>query len=290
MIPELAHFNTFQSLASFFEARNIVLSLIKSRPSSFGTLESANNSKSDILLRSLKDLFFDDDRDGRETAPYYGVIETDSILRDALEYLNLAKKDFKATLTGLALLDPNSQREMMKIVKNPQRWPSRMDRYASDLGRLNINHVYRTYVITSAKPHKIQQTWSKNSKSIRKITKKEAVDRILSLENPLPEHLKIQYESLASLPDSASLAVVHEETPHVRTNIFFRGRREPLTVKSRLPIIIPKSEGRVFIDFLLPEDKVENGKKHQRSDILIHQTPVASSIHVYRYRDVHEPS
>lgn len=288
MVPELAHFSTFHALGSFFDARDIVLNLVRSRASSFKIHANKESTTSNCLEESLKDCFYVDDRDGRETTPYYGVVEADQILIKSIEFLNYTKLDFKSTLTKLSLLDPNAQSEMMKIIKDPSKWPSRLERYASDLGRLNINHVYRCYFVAKDRPLKIQQSWSSKSKSIKKITKKEAINRILSLENPLPDHLKIQYESLASLPDSASLAVVHSETPHIKTNLFFRDRKEPVTVKSRLPMIVPNGTSRIFMDFI-SEDAPQESKDHQRrKDVLIHESPVASSIHVYRYRDFHD--
>lgn len=288
MVPELAHFNTFQALDSFFEARDIVLSVIRSRPSSYIAHQANESLNQDCLEASLRDCFYEDERDGRETTPYYGIIESDYVLSNAIKFLNDAKANFKSTLTRLSLLDPNSQAEMMKIVKDPSRWPPRMERYASRLGRLNINHVYRCYVITPSRPFKIQQSWSTKSKSIKKISKKEAIDRILALENPLPDHLKIQYESLASLPDTASLAVVHDETPHIKTNLFFKERTIPVTIKSRLPVIVPSGSSKIFIKFMDEKSKKTDGQKLQRNDVLINETPVASSIHVYRYRDVHD--
>lgn len=288
MIPELAHFNTFKALGSFLEARDIVLSLLQAKPSFYTLYKTKYDQCDNCLIESLKDCFYEDNRDGRETTAYYGVVEVNDVISQAIEFLNEAKKDFKATLMSLSLLDPNSQAELMKIVKDPGSWPSRLDRYPANMGRLNINHVYRCYVISQDRPVKIQQSWSKSSKSIKKITKKEAISRILALESPLPEHLQIQYESLASLPDSASLAVVHNETPHIKTNIFFKNRNVPVTVKTRLPIIVPRGANRIFIDFMDRSEQDSSRNIKKRKDVLIHESPVASSIHVYRYRDFHD--
>lgn len=285
MIPGLVHFYTFQSLGDFFDARDMLVDFINARSYGFISHHPKGFEGTNCLRDSLLDIFYDHDGDGRETTPYYGVIEADYILREAIKHLNMAKQDFKKNLTNLSAIDVNSQKEILKRIKNPGEWPTRLQRYAVNLGRLNINHVYRSYPIMSVRPEKIQQSWSAHGKSIKRISKKEAIERILAFGYPLEDHLEIQYKALSSLPDSTQLAVVRDQTPHIKTNVFFRGKEAPTTFKTKLPIIIPGGSEDVFIDFI-DEPKLKT-MKHQskRRDILIDENPVASSIHVYRYRE-----
>lgn len=288
MVPELVHFNVFDSLHSFFDARDIVVKTLESRPNSFLVHQEKSSEHGNILIDSLMDCFYDDSRDGRETSPYYAVVEADKILANAFHFLNDAKKSFKKTLTQTSLLDPNSSSEIIRHLKNPSYWPRRLERYAPNLGRLNINHVYRCYYVSSSRPYKAQQSWSTKSKSIKRISKKDALDKILGFGYPLPDHLEIQYRSLASLPDHTSLAVVKNETPCIKTNLFFESNSNPVTLKSKLPIIIPIGSKDLFVQFMRRKNKSISRKRTERSDVLIDKTPVASSIHVYKYRDAYE--
>lgn len=287
MNPGLIHFQCFDALKSVFEARDHVLDIIMTFPG-LAVTHTKSEIGDAILERSLTDLFYEESGDGRATRGYWSIVESSLDLINALENLNQAKRHFKDTNIALAKLDPNSEKELVKILKNPGQWPKRLDRYAPDYGRLNLNHVYRQYVILGFRPEKVQQNWTSKDKSIVKITKKQALDRLLKIDDALPDHLRIQYEKLASLKDTESLAVVRPLTPCIKTNLFQRGEPRPTTTTTKLPIIVPEGASKIYAKFIMENGLQTPRKKRKlRNDIKLEENAIAPSIHVYRYREIY---
>lgn len=287
MNPGLVHYQCFDALKSVFEARDLVLEIARTTPSSFVTHTRSNHGNL-VLERSLSDLFYEEDGDGRATNGYWALVEVDCALMEAIENLNNAKQKFKAINLEMARVDPNSERQAINSLKNPGEWPTRLQRYAPNYGRLNINHVYRHYAVFEFRPEKVQQAWTTKDKSIVKISKKQALSRLLKIDDGLPNHLRIQYEKLASLKDSEPLAVVRPQTPCVKTNLFQKGRSRPVSTTSKLPIIVPAGESRIYTK-LLAEDGFHSARprRQSRSDIKLEADAIAPSIHVYRYREIY---
>lgn len=285
MNPELVHFQCFDALKNVFDARDTVLDVIKTCPSSI-ICHTNNDFDESILQKSLVDLFYESDSDGRETVGYWSIAECDPILIKAIEKLNDAKEVFKQTNIKLSKIDPNSSREIAKALRNCNQWPKRLERYAPDYGRLNINHVYRKYTVATERPEKVQQSWSSKDKSIVKITKKQALNKILNIDDTLPDHLRIQYEVLSSLKDSEKLAVVRPQTPSVKTNIFFKNWTRPFSTTSKLPIIVPKGSSKILIKIFNQRSDIDSDRQRQiRADVKLEEDSIAPSIHVYRYRE-----
>lgn len=287
MNPELVHFQCFEALKYVFEVRDIVLNIVRTCPSLCIT-HTDSQFGDQLLEKSLCDLFYEDEGDGRITNGYWGLIEADPILFEAIRKLNQAKTKFKAVNIEMEKLDPNSEAQIIKSLKNPGSWPERLEHYAPDYGRLNINHVYRQYSVSESRPLKVQQSWASKDKSVVKITKSQAIQRLLKIDESLPPHLRIQYEKLASLKETESLAVVRSQTPSIKTNLFFEGQSLPKTTTSKLPVVVPLGPGRIYCRFM---NSKKNWKRkagqRERNDVRLEPSAIAPSIHVYRYRDQH---
>jgi len=286
----MIHQEVAESLNNFFDAQEKCVEMLKSK---FGLLnitmadwpEFTNSQRSQIerAILALEDLEIKPGDDARTTRFYPGVIEADEETLDCFCSLNESKDLFKLSMQKLKSESPKEHRLFNEFVRSG-KLDSREERYGRTFGPISINHVYRKLSILKRRPESISYSWSCRSSSMIIVTKKEAVQALEGLNSDLPVHLQIQLNNLARIPDTEQLVKMIPSPAGAKVNICYRdGDRS--TIKPALPIIIPAGDSQVRLKFLSEEDVRRKSSRLRRADKKIEESPIAPSIHLYRYKE-----
>lgn len=231
------------------------------------------------LLRSLRDFWYRDGQDGRETTPYYGLIAGSESLLEQVQRLNDRKAQFKKAVSDFRNQHPSELAEQKQRLA--ERHPALADELNTEgLARLHLKQVSRQLPLLDQPPAKIGFNWYSSGRSIQRITKKLALEKLekLGVEQP---HIRIQYDALAQHPDHQALALVQQLAPIMRANILFgNGNRKAMNVA--MPIFFPDIGGLPAFN-IPPETPPEKRSRQVRSDQAIEEEAFLPSIRVHRY-------
>ena len=232
------------------------------------------------IKEAINDYWYRDGMDGRETIAYYGLISANQASLRLAHDLNGLKDQFAQMVKEIRATSP------AELNKYKHELVARHRDLANELAvrglaRLNLKQVTRAIPILEHNPAKVSFNWYKSGKSIQRISKQDALKRLLNFD-VLNPHIRIQYEKLASLPDTETLALVQNLSPIMRTNILF-GNGERTAFNVALPIFFPNDHG--MPSFSVPEPTPpEKRQRKIRNDNQLEDEPIAPSIRVYRYR------
>lgn len=235
------------------------------------------------LTKSLQDLEIRPGDDARKTRSYPGIIEADTATIELFCALNECKTNFKVAMQRLKNESPKSHRLFCEYVKTGIN-KTREERFGRGFGPLSLNHIYRHFVILQERPRSVSYSWTSRSSSMVIVTKKEAIRALEDLNEAMPHHLEIQRGVLAQLPDTEPLVKVIPTTAGAKANVVYRNG-QPATFKPALPIMIPQGDEAVRMKFLSAHDVQRKSSRLQRTDKKVEDTPIAPSIHLYRYKE-----
>lgn len=232
----------------------------------------------DLLL----DLWYQEEQDGRETRIYPGLIALNREQITLAAEVNLAKDQFRKVVHALKEADNVAWREIQGRLA--RRYQSLNDSLGREgLARLHLKQVFRHLPLVVKRPDRVGFSWYSSGRSIARITKAEAWERLTKL-NTEAAHIRIQMERLATLPDNEPLARVQRQAPVLRANLVFAdGRRKSMNVS--LPLLFPSQGINELPDFSIPPETPPN-ERHRlvRSDNKLEDEPWLPSIRVHRYR------
>lgn len=232
----------------------------------------------DLLL----DLWYQDDQDGRETRVYPGLIALNREQITLVAEVNMAKDRFRNRVQSIKTADSVHWRELQGQLA--RRYKGLNDALGREgLTRLHLKQVFRHIPLVVKRPDRVGFSWYSSGRSIQKITKADAWERLIKL-NTESAHIRIQMERLASLPDSEPLARVQKQAPLLRANLVFAdGRRKSLNVS--LPLMFPSQGINELPDFSVPTATPPGERQRLvRSDNRLDDDAFLPSIRVHRYR------
>lgn len=238
------------------------------------------------MRTALLDVWHQTGQDGRETRNYLGIVAADETLITAAHKVNEAKEAFHATLQTIKRAAPKSLSDAKAQLT--RRHPDVQSVLNKDgLARLHLKQCWRQLPIADADVAKVRFAWYQSGRSIKRITVREAEQKLLQLDSDAP-HVRVQLRRLAGIPSSEPLAQVQSQAPLMRANLFFNHpladghTRRALNVA--MPLFVPSAQG------VLPDIKAPSAQPHTtrtravRRDEKIEPDVFLPSLRVFRYR------
>ena len=242
----------------------------------------AGSVRAPDLENLLLDLCYQEDQDGRETRIYPGLIALNREQITLAAEVNMAKDQFRKVVHTMKEEDSVRWREIQgQLARRYQGLNEAMSR--EGLSRLHLKQVFRHIPLVVKRPDRVGFSWYTSGRSIQRITKQEAWDRLTQL-NTESAHIRIQMERLSALSDNEPLARVQRQAPVLRANLVFAdGRRKSMNVS--LPLLFPSQGVNELPDFSVPPATPPNERQRLvRSDNKLEEEPWLPSIRVHRYR------
>ncbi|MHA7878353.1 MAG: DNA replication terminus site-binding protein [Saccharospirillum sp.] len=234
------------------------------------------------LEDALLDLWYLEDQDGRETRIYPGLVALNHEQMTLAAELNLAKDHFRKTVQMVKAEHSTRWREIQGRLT--RRYSSLNEQLSREgLVRLHLKQVFRHLPIVVKRPEKVGFGWYSSGRSITRISKQDAWDRLTQL-NTESAHIQIQLQRLASLPDNEPLARVQRQAPVLRANLVFAdGRRKSMNIS--LPLLFPSQGHTDLPAFSTPPPSPPTQRQRLvRSDNKLEDDVFLPSIRVHRYR------
>ncbi|MGJ8524620.1 hypothetical protein LMG33818_000328 [Halomonadaceae bacterium LMG 33818] len=242
------------------------------------------------LMQALTDYWYQDGQDGRTTRPYIGLIAGDETLMARVREVNQHKKALSSVISQIREHHPSRMSEIKATL--PFRHPLLHDHMmGAGLARLHLKQCWRHIPVAPAPVDRVRFAWYTSGRSIKKLNVAE-VDEMLSAFDADASHIRIQRQTLASLPTDEPLAQIQAQAPLMRANLFYTdpledGRtRQAMNVS--LPLFVParhSSKGIVLPQCNLPPTAPKPKRtRAQRSDAQIEDDPIIPSLRIHRYR------
>lgn len=238
------------------------------------------------MRAALLDVWHQTGQDGRETRNYLGIVAADETLIAVAHKVNEAKEAFHASLQTIKHTAPKSLSDVKAQLTS--RHPDVQSVLNKEgLARLHLKQCWRQIPIADAEVAKVRFAWYQSGRSIKRITVREAEQKLLQLDSDAP-HVRVQLRRLAGIPSSEPLAQVQPQAPLMRANLFFSHpladghTRRALNVA--MPLFVPCAKG------VLPDIKAPSAQPHEsrtravRSDEKIQPDVFLPSLRVFRYR------
>ena len=249
-------------------------------------LAPAGDAPARWMRTALLDVWHQSSQDGRETRNYLGIVAADETLLAAAHKVNGAKEAFHTTLQTIKRTAPKSLSDTKAHLA--RRHPDVQSVLNKEgLARLHLKQCWRQLPIADADVAKVRFAWYQSGRSIKRITVREAEQKLLKLDSDAP-HVRMQLGRLAGIPSSEPLAQVQSQAPLMRANLFFNHpladghTRRALNVA--MPLFVPSAQG------VLPDIKAPSAQPHAsrtravRRDEKIESEVFLPSLRVFRYR------
>ncbi len=251
--------------------------LIEQKPKHW-LYNSANSTKS--LAEIYQDIWYFEGKDGRETNSYYGLVAASTELLALAEKLNQSKTEFQSRVKLFKQQNASALPELKAYIGYRNK-PLNSQLQGSGLARLHLKQAHRLVPILDETPTKVGFNWYSSGRSIKKISKQDALKKLENL-GPDKPHIQPQWLNLSSINDKEPLALVQDLAPIIRANIQFEnGQRKASNVA--LPILFP--EHSFFPEYSEPPKEAPTERtRSRRSDNKLEDHPFLPSIRVYKYR------
>ncbi len=239
-------------------------------------------------VRLYSSIWYEDDRDGRETITCPGIVGASPETLAAANACNIAKDAFKMAVLDLKALGRLEANLIIADLQHRQEFVATAMR-SIGAARLNLKQAYRHIPILEKRPLKIGFTWSKNGRVIQRMNR-TTVKRLLEQRVETPQ-TRLELQLLSELHDSEALARIRSICPHLRANIVFSGCNNDVngTIQRRLmqtplPILVPLLPGEMLPEFVPITTEPQIRPRMRRADIKIEDKPFLPSVRVHRYR------
>ena len=238
-------------------------------------------------IQLYQQLWYLDAQEGRETITCPGLIGVSGDTLNAALACNEAKDVFKSAVLALKALGKNQADILLSDLQTREPEVSLALRRMGT-ARLNLKQAYRHIPLLKIKPVKVGFTWSKQGRTIQRISVAEA-RRLLSKRQSTPL-IQGALSKLASLSENEILARARSVVPHLRANIVF----DPNTVtphrrliQTPLPLLVPLLPGENLPEFVpIPPEPIGQDRL-KRSDVKIDDTPFIPMLGIYRYKEMY---
>lgn len=219
--------------------------------------------------------------DGRRTENLYGLIGVPPHIIPLIHQLNTIKKTFQHNVRQFREThgDPNQI-----IYKRAEELNLALQQQG--LARVNLKQCYRQIPLLDKRPSKVTFSWYSSGRSLKKITIKEAEQRLLAMDtNQL--HIQLQLQALGKIPSNEVLVQLQKQVPVMRANIVWKDK-DKLIRKARncpLPLFFPLDADESFPEYNTPSFTPPDQRKRQlRSDVIIDPEPYLPSLRIHRYK------
>ncbi len=242
-------------------------------------------SMRDKAARLYLSLWYEDGQDGRETITCPGLIGASADTLQAARDCNQTKDAFKATVLGLKTLG-KSRAEALLAELNTSR-DAEVARAMRCMGtaRLNLKQAYRHIPMLDRKPLKVGFTWSKQGRTIERISIARA--RQLLERRAESVQRRIELDKLSRLSASEPLARIRPVCPHLRANIVYDESIEPQRrlVQTPLPLLVPLPVGDDLPAFVPVPPEPVGQERLRRSDVRLEDEAFLPSLRIHRYHE-----
>ena len=226
-----------------------------------------------------------------------GLIGATASTLDAAIHLNIAKKALQKAVTDLrAQLKPAEISALVDEIRPRSAILGELLGAAS-LGRLHLKQAYRKIVVLDPRPDKVGFTWAQSNRSIRILTKKEAMDLLTRARSCEEDPIMHQISRLDDeVREDEALAQVKPVVAHLRANTVRRLARgiagapsvyDRSMTQAYLPMLVPHDptvdKGLPF--FREPDITPGDNLRFSRSDSLLEDQEFLPAVHIFRYRD-----
>ncbi|MCA1772404.1 MAG: DNA replication terminus site-binding protein [Halomonas sp.] len=249
-------------------------------------LSPADNSSPDWFRAGLFDVWHQTGQDGRETRNYLGIVMANDELINAARNVNIAKDAFRAGLQKVKHTAPKALSGVKAQLTTRHPDINRVLR-KEGLARLHLKQCWRQLPIADAEVAKVRFAWYQSGRSIKRITVREAEQKLLRLDTDAP-HIKVQLSRLSGLPSEEPLAQVQTQAPLMRANLFFSHSladghtRRALNVS--MPLFVPNERIGMPDIKAPPTHPRPQRTRATRRDEKLEADVFLPSLRVYRYR------
>jgi hypothetical protein len=237
------------------------------------------------LVRSaIVDLYYGEgSTDGRCTPVCLGAVGVASRVIELVRDANGAKDRFQQAAQDLISNMVNRKGGALSVAGRAKALRGLL----SDIGygRLSLRQCYRHIPIVEYTPSSLRFSYSSGGRSIRRITIEKAV-AILDKMGYESQKSMIEREKLANMPGDTVVAQVQNLAGYYKANVHGSDEGDIETIPAFLPIFYPYDANAPIIrQPELPQaDDSRRLARRSRSDKKLEDTPLASTIRLYAYR------
>jgi len=243
--------------------------------------EPFNCQQRDISASSLTKLWNEDDGNYPLSGIACSSSETIQLALDLNQAKDTFKKQIKKIKKESAQSNTRASKLIEKIIANEH---GRSDVLVTALknariGRLNLLWCYKHIQVLPPGLRSISWTWANHHKEINRVTHKDALKMLDSLES---DSTKLTVARLLDAhPEHEPLAYVKAINPQLRANIVWvqdnEIKRKPVVTSS---IVLSQD---AFIPSKLKWANTESHNRLSRSDIEIHPEPYIRALNLHKY-------
>lgn len=268
--------NSLARLAEMLEEANLPCWMLGS--------DNATASREHLLF-ALQDLWYLDGQDGRVTRSYPGLVVCNAAIWEQLASVNYCKVSFSYALDAIRKESPDLLPDArLGLAARHPKLHAHLS--AEGLARLHLKQTWRQIPGCATPLTQVRFSWYSSGRSIRRVSYKEAVDRLERMNTEAP-HIKLQLQKLAGITEATPLAQVQNQAPLMRANLFFDNQLPGLpnrqAMNVAMPLFVLTKDGRLppyNIPSLTPPEKRTRAK---RSDARLEDEPFLPSIRVFKY-------
>ncbi|WP_415888302.1 hypothetical protein ACMXYV_09705 [Neptuniibacter sp. SY11_33] len=243
--------------------------------------DDQQNSSIVAAIGTITNIWHSAGGDGRRTENLYGLIGVPPHIIPLIHQLNTHKQNFQTSVRQFreAHGDPNpiiyKRAEELNLALKQQ-----------GMARVNLKQCYRQIPLLEKRPNKVTFSWYSSGRSLKKVTIKEAEQRLLAMDtNQL--HIQLQLQALGKIPSNELLVQLQKQVPVMRANIVWKDK-DKLIRKARncpLPLFFPLDAEEAFPEYNTPSFTPPDQRKRQlRSDVIIDPEPYLPSLRIHRYK------
>lgn len=238
----------------------------------------------DKACNILRDFWYQDGQDGRETRSCFGFIAVPQATLDLANNVNKLKDTLKHQTQ--VMQKQNKQHWLELKGQLARRHPSvQAQLHFSGLSRLHLKQTWRTITVINRTPVRIGFNWYHSGRSIQKVSVQQAYDALSRLDTT-SSHIQTQLSAVAKLSVNTPLAKVQNLAPTMRANLFYDDGETPLrqAMNISLPILFKSHKDGTLPQHNEPEIEAPTQRQRAvRSDRKIEDSPFLPSIRVHRY-------
>ena len=236
------------------------------------------------LCDLISDFWYRDNQDGRETRSRHGLILADPQTQALITEINTNKDQLRVAIRDMKETLGNKEWQLLSERLSENLIGFRQNLTNAGLARIHLKQCVRHIPLLNEMPKRVGFSWYNNGRSIKRISIKEAEDKLLNLGADKP-HIQIQLERLGQLRSNAKLAQMQTLAPVVRANLVFETHRKAMNVP--LPLFLPTDNPHADLPSYkdIPLEPPVGRTRQSRDDFQLSDVPLLPSLRIYTYRD-----
>lgn len=247
--PEMDARESYEAMAT--SLRDLTAMLVaqdKDYPCWMATPDNPSGGRDDVLWL-YNQLFYQKGQDKRATLYGPGFLGTSAAVIEKAQLVNTNKDWFKDTMQAI------KKRDRLQVGKEIfeghfERNPGQAETLRrSGIGTLHLKQSYRHIPVVEHTPKRIGFSWSKNSRSIEKMTYLEAEKALVRyLDEATAQRI------LDDIDENIFIARVRGHSPHVRANLVLPISNKHKQISASMPLLFPTEDFSVPLYKPVPHD------------------------------------